>query len=440
MSDYNNETNHHNNAPFDPSWFMIILAFAIFWPVGVGLLIYKISQSTKARAVPNQWLNALEDLGHRHADQSGYRSPESRQQQRAERQAARQEYRRDRAAARSSSTTRPDRTGHTGRSDRKSPFSLRSGNFWTVLGGILAICCGITTCQSFFAWMPGSLGLAIRSAIVPFICTGVGAGMFVWGRVKHRQSHRLRKLINMVGNQKVIDIRALANAFPTSYGKACDDIQTLINGGYLGKNAYINMATGQLILDSDGFQAPPQPAEPAPTADQDQQLLAEIRQVNDDIPGEEMSRKIDRIEECTHHILEYLKKHPEKSAELHTFLDYYLPTTLKLLHTYAELDQQGIQGENVTTTKERIESIMDSVVEGFEAQLDKLFEGDMLDISADIAVMEKMLSRDGFSSSMKIPKAPPVPDPVTTAQPYTPTLTLDPTGSGTASQRLDQSR
>lgn len=443
MSDYNNEPNHHNNNSFNPSWFIIILAFAIFWPVGVGLLIYKISQSTKTRGFSNQWLNNLEDLGHRYSNQTGYQSSETRQQQRAEKHAARQEYRRERAATRSSSTTRPDRTDRadrTGRADRKSPSSLRSGNFWSVLGGIVALCCGIATCQAFFTWMPGSLWLAMRDSIVPFICTGVGAGMFVWGRIKGRQARRLRKLINMVGNQKVIDIRALANAFPTSYGKACDDIQTLINGGYLGKNAYINMSTGQLILDSEGFQAPPQPAEPVPTADQDQQLLAEIRQVNDDIPGEEMSRKIDRIEECTQHILEYLKKHPEKSAELHTFLDYYLPTTLKLLHTYAELDLQGIQSENVTTTKERIESIMDSVVEGFEAQLDKLFEGDMLDISADIAVMEKMLSRDGLSGSMKIPKAPPIPDPVTVAQPYTPTLTLDPNGSGTATQRMDESR
>ena len=166
--------------------------------------------------------------------------------------------------------------------------------------------------------------------------------------------------------------------------------------------------------------------------DPDQQLLAEIRRANDAIPGAEMSRKIDRIEECTQHILEHLEKHPEKSAELHTFLDYYLPTTLKLLGTYAELDQQGIQGENVTATKARIESIMDSVVEGFEAQLDKLFEGDMIDISADIAVMEKMLSRDGLAGSMKIPKPDPVPQAPDLPRSYTPTLTLDPDQGGSA--------
>lgn len=105
--------------------------------------------------------------------------------------------------------------------------------------------------------------------------------------------------------------------------------------------------------------------------DPDQQLLAEIRRANDAIPGAEMSRKIDRIEECTQHILEHLEKHPEKSAELHTFLVTYLPTTLKAAGYLRRAGPAGIQGENVTATKARIESIMDSVVEGFEAQLDQ---------------------------------------------------------------------
>ena len=75
---------------------------------------------------------------------------------------------------------------------------------------------------------------------------------------------------------------------------------------------------------------------------------------------------------------------------------------------------------------------MDSVVEGFEAQLDKLFEGDMIDISADIAVMEKMLSRDGLAGSMKIPKPDPVPQAPDLPRSYTPTLTLDPDQGGAA--------
>ena len=424
MSDYNR---NNNNNSFDPSWLFIIIAFAVFWPVGVGLLIYKLSQSDKVREAKRDWLSSLDEMAQRHPGQQAYRPPEQ-----AQAAASKTPPRQAQQTRRASSTTRSG-AAKGAASGRRSPSRIASGTWQTVLGAILAILFGIGACQSFFTWMPGDLWFAIREAVVPFICTGVGCGLFAWGRIKHRQARRLRKFLTMVGNQKTIDIRALAAAFPTSYSRACDDIQDLIDGGYLGKNAYINMATGQLILDSDGFQAPPRPApEKKAAVDPDQQLLAEIRRANDAIPGAEMSRKIDRIEECTQHILEHLEKHPEKSAELHTFLDYYLPTTLTLLGTYAELDQQGIQGENVTATKARIESIMDSVVEGFEAQLDKLFEGDMIDISADIAVMEKMLSRDGLAGSMKIPKPDPVPQAPDLPRSYTPTLTLDPDQGGSA--------
>ena len=105
---------------------------------------------------------------------------------------------------------------------------------------------------------------------------------------------------------------------------------------------------------------------------------------------------------------------------------------MKLLHAYAELEDQGVAGDNISTTKARIESTMDSVVQGFEAQLDKLFEGSMLDISADISVMEKMLSRDGLAGGMKMPRAPTEPETPAQSVPYTPTLTLDPNGDSAA--------
>ena len=80
-------------------------------------------------------------------------------------------------------------------------------------------------------------------------------------------------------------------------------------------------------------------------------------------------------------------------------LNYYLPTTLKILNAYAELENQGVEGENITATKQRIEGMMDMVVEGFERQLDKLFAGDMMDIAADITVMEQMMQGDGLADN-----------------------------------------
>ena len=110
-----------------------------------------------------------------------------------------------------------------------------------------------------------------------------------------------------------------------------------------------------------------------------------------------MSEKIDRIEEITRKIFEYQKKNPEKGGQLRSFLNYYLPTTLKILNSYAQLEEQGVEGENISAAKVRIEGMMDKVVEGFEKQLDKLFENTAMDITTDVKVLEQMLEKDGLS-------------------------------------------
>ena len=124
--------------------------------------------------------------------------------------------------------------------------------------------------------------------------------------------------------------------------------------------------------------------------------MKELRRINDAIPDEEMSAKISRLEAVSARIFEQIQDDPDKLPQLRKFMDYYLPTSLKLLDTYAELDAQGVEGANITESKTRIERSMDTLVTAFENQLDKLFQDDALDVSADIEVMEKMLSADGL--------------------------------------------
>ena len=464
MSDYpRDQRNRGNGDDSGIPWPLIIIAFCIFWPVGILLLLLKFSQDAKFQQHQEDWVNALnsqdnpfaqrqEAAAQRQAERQAARRaryahahewaqaqpqtppPQSPPQENSQPHSERTAEEKIRQQARQQAKRRTNQQTHKApHSNRRSPASLKSGTALSVVGGILAVLFGMITCNVFLDWIPIDAFYAVQQSIIPFFLTGIGGGLFAWGRFRHRQSKRLRRMLTMIGKQTVLDIRQLADALGYSYPKTCDDIQELIDGGYLGENAYINMATGQLFLDTDGFQSveKKKPSQEEAT-DQDAKLLAEIRQLDDDIDDEEMSRKIRRIEECTEHILEYQKKHPDKASELHTFLDYYLPTTMKLLHAYAELEDQGVAGDNISTTKARIESTMDSVVQGFEAQLDKLFEGSMLDISADISVMEKMLSRDGLAGGMKMPKAPTEPETPAQSVPYTPTLTLDPNGDSAA--------
>lgn len=165
---------------------------------------------------------------------------------------------------------------------------------------------------------------------------------------------------------------------------------------------YLDLAEGKLFLTEMGYHAQvrrEEPAEETPqqAAAREDDILREIRQVNDEIPDEVMSAKIDRIEEITGKILRYQKEHPNKEGQLRTFLNYYLPTTLKILRAYAQLDAQGIEGQNISAAKKRIEDMMDQVVSGFEKQLDKLFQDDAMDITSDVEVLENMLKKDGLS-------------------------------------------
>ena len=128
-------------------------------------------------------------------------------------------------------------------------------------------------------------------------------------------------------------------------------------------------------------------------------LLRQLREVNDAIPDPVMSQKISRLEEVSGRIFALAQKDPEKKAQLQKFMNYYLPTALKLLNTYASLSGQAVEGTNITEAKHSIERSMDLLVTAFENQLDKLFQADALDVNADIAALEGMLNLDGLTGS-----------------------------------------
>ena len=190
---------------------------------------------------------------------------------------------------------------------------------------------------------------------------------------------------------------------PVSVHKACDDLQEMLDSGILEKG-YLDMSTGRLILRDEGLPEEPEPQpeepeEPALDMNNDDAVLGEIRRLNDDIDDPVMSRKIDRIGEITGKIFAYQKQNPGRAGQLRSFLSYYLPTTLKILKAYARMEDQGVEGENIRAAKARIEGMMDKVVEGFEKQLDKLFQDDAMDIATDVQVLERMLEKDGLSGS-----------------------------------------
>lgn len=253
-----------------------------------------------------------------------------------------------------------------------------------------------------FAWFLDDL-----LAQLPALCVlAVGLGLLVDGIRRQRRAGRFRGYLAMIGEKKSVAISALASATGRPKNKVCADLEDMLDAG-LFPSGYLNYGGDRFVLGG-GLEDQPESQATAPAAKAQPQpskadrgaenaILDEIRQVNDQVTNEKLSAQIDRIGVITAKILEYQKSRPEKAPQLHSFLSYYLPTTLKILRAYGQLESQQIAGENITAAMTRIEGMMDKVVEGFEKQLDQLFQGDTMDITADVDVLEQMLARDGLT-------------------------------------------
>ena len=230
----------------------------------------------------------------------------------------------------------------------------------------------------------------------------LGGGAALFTGLRMNRTRKLERLLDkIVGDRDNISISELFAAAGVDAARGRTALESAIEHGYFGADAYIDNRTNTLVVRGAAPQ-PPQKAEPKPEpapADQYAALQQQLRQANDAIPDPVMTAKISRLEAVSARIFELAKQDPSKKAQLQKFMDYYLPTALKLLNTYASLSAQDVQGENITDAKRNIEHSMDLLVSAFENQLDKLFQSDALDVSADVAALEGMLNMDGLTGN-----------------------------------------
>ncbi len=153
-------------------------------------------------------------------------------------------------------------------------------------------------------------------------------------------------------------------------------------------------------------EAPKKPKEPdKPAADpelaamleQGQQAMAKLQALLDGIRDYRVSAKIKQIEALTGAILRQVERSPDKRKAVRQFMNYYLPTTLKLLEQYVQLQDVGLKGENIQSGMAQIEALLDKVIVAFQKQLDGLFAREVVDITADIRVMEQMMAQNGLT-------------------------------------------
>ena len=267
-----------------------------------------------------------------------------------------------------------------------------------------------------------------------FIAGGGLVSLVMRWFLKKRDSIQQR-YITVVGDRSVISISKIASIMNISEKKACKDLQEMIDNGMFGEDAFIDIKSRTLVMSMDSLDEIPDienivnddydttlfNSKQAKKFDRDNKaqdsssesdnnetdddndefhiLLKKIRAADDAIADDEVSRKIRRIEEVTRSIFEHVDQKPEKLSQIRSFMNYYLPTTLKLLDSYSQIEKLGVEGENIYSARTNIEKILDMLVIGFENQLDKLYKSEEMDISSDINVLEQMMYKDGLATN-----------------------------------------
>ncbi len=302
---------------------------------------------------------------------------------------------------------------------------------------------GLPVTQVYTRYMPGTLaaplmmifgglgtfifgGAFIGSFLLPLelpvlIAEGIFAAFFVSmiaaGAKRSGINSRFALYKRIIADRGYAAITELASCVGKTPDFVTRDLQKLIRKGYFlqahidsrGQNLICTNDLYNQYLDSENERLKREYIEAAEKAesenlspevkriiDEGERYIEHIHKKNDEIPGEEMTKKLSRLEEVVKRIFEEVKRNPSSANELNRFMDYYLPTTQKLIDAYADLDKNPSSGETVQSTRREIEDTIDSLIDAFEKLFDKLFMDKAWDISSDISTMKTMMAQDGL--------------------------------------------
>ena len=364
------------------SWVVIALLFAFAWPVGLIVLFAKLSDRKRksGRGAQSTIITAETEDTAETAPGSAEKKSSSAAGQKKKK---------------GSSILR--RTPKV--SDGNANVLRNIGIFVTILGSIVLF--GKVSDYLFFL-QDGHWAWFLEEVFFPMGITAGGLGLLLGSHWMRRRLRRYAKYQAIAGKKPTVTISQLATAANVSPRRVENDLEQMVQKGFWGKEAYLDLGQGVLVRTfeaAEDLEQAQKKAQPIPEETQEgySGQLRDIRYANDRIADPVISAKIDRLEDLAGKIFRIVEEEPAKKAKASTFLNYYLPTTQKLLDSYADFEESGVSGENVSQAKQRIASTMDNIVAGFERQLDQLYQSDAMDVDSDIRVMEQMLRRDSGS-------------------------------------------
>ena len=330
----------------------------------------------------------------------------------------------------------PARTDFTDRTPSQVPDIVRmvAGYGGVAVFGVLSL--GMAAAGWVFSGQ-SSLLTAAEAGFALSAAAATGCGMLARrGRKGRDRLKRFEEYRQVIGDREYIAIRELAEKTGYPEETVRKDLLRMKRDGLLPRATFDLHRTTIMLTDrafkqyqeaerarkvreqqegadSAAFSADGSQADAGGTADARQNFDADaveslirdgnaailrIRGVNDEIPEEDpMSGKLYRLEDICRRIFTQVRRDPSCAGDCRRLMQYYLPTTEKLIRAYAELSRQPDAGENIVGTRNEILRSMDVINGAFEKLLDQMFQEKAWDIASDINVMKTMMAQDGLA-------------------------------------------
>lgn len=267
------------------------------------------------------------------------------------------------------------------------------------------------------------------TTVLGVLALGTAAGgAFAWAGSKNlRLASAFTRYRNIIGLRESCTLSELAASCSDTAEHVKKNVKTMLGRGLfkqasLDESANLLLMTPQAaerhqletaaareaqrqrnLVDSVKADAADVPEELTPEQRQllerGEAFIAAIREGNQAIPGPEISATITQIEHVVRAIFDAAKENPEVIGDLDRLMDYYLPTMVKLLDAYRDLDAQPIQSESILTSKREIEGALNTLNTAFEKLLDSLYRERAIDVSSDISVLRTVLAQEGLTQS-----------------------------------------
>ena len=283
------------------------------------------------------------------------------------------------------------------------------------------------------------LASIVDATLFPLLLFSLGLlagsiGMILVGVKQKKRLDKAEYYLKLAGNNHYINVSDIAQFTNESKKKVLAELRQFIRQGFYPEghldskgtclmldnkiySEYLEIEKQRRIQAKEAREAKRSeqesiPEQSAVVKTELEQLIAEgqvyidqLRIMNDHIQGEEISAKLFRLESLLKQIYARLEEHPEQLPQLKKFLEYYLPTTLKLVAAYEEFDAMSEQGRNIVEAKAEIEKTMDTINDAFAELLNRLYRDTAFDVTTDAQVLQTMLAQEGLTGGNDFQKA-----------------------------------